>query len=306
MDSSSSSRLIRSALGRSQSSVDFGRAPAFALAPALALALALVLGTMSAACGSDDEGVPVAPEATDLASGPTSAPADEVGPAATSEVDVSGTADVSGRVDVSGTVDDSGPPTATGDIAARLAELTGADAVTVVEDWGAFSDTDEVEATISRNLGMGENAMVLALDADDASGLPDGARFLGLSFDVDEAAPHDFVGFNRSLDEPADWSGASAVALWVDGTDAAEVNLVFQFLERSGEAWRYEGPMPNGGAGSPLVLPLDSDTFAWANWSTEENGTIDAGSIDQYGVYVGHTGPGRSGVVRLGPIALIP
>lgn len=190
------------------------------------------------------------------------------------------------------------------DLAASLAKLAGADSATLVEDWAAFATADDVEGAIGRNLGMGANAMTLTLQA---SGLaPDlEASAVNIAYAIGADAPHDFVGFDRRLDAPADWTGARAVALWIDAAGAPGADLVFQFREGSGEVWRYQGSMPEATAGEPVLLALDAERFAWATWSREANGAIDLEAIDQYGVYVGHAGPGLDGVLMLGPIAIV-
>lgn len=199
------------------------------------------------------------------------------------------------------------------DRTAVLAEMIGVPSVTVVEDWSAFGGADAVEDAISRNLGQGENTMDLSLSAAAGSALPPG-DMLSLAYDIGAAAPDDFVGFNRDLQGPADWSGAAAIAMWLDGAAAPDVDLVFQFRERSGEVWRHEGsiaapagamPAPAGGLPQVAVLKLDKGTFERTDWSTAENDEIDLRAIDQYGVYVGHRGAGKAGVVGLGPIVLL-
>lgn len=259
----------------------------------LSMAVALALATVSGACAADDEAAPSMPEVSEYPGEPSSDGTDAVESAATT-IGATATA-------LAVSMGQSNDAT---DLAAELAELAGADSVTAVEYWAPFADVDEVEAAITRNLGVGDNAMTLTLGKADVSAPLQGPGLL-LTYDIPEAPPHDFVGFNRDLDGLADWSGASAVALWVGHARPASVNLVFQFRERSGEVWRHEGPMPALDSGAPLMLPLDTATFEWANWSTEENGTMDLGAIDQYGLYLGHTGPGRAGIVHLGPIALV-
>lgn len=265
----------------------------------LAGALALALGALASACAAGDDVAPAIPEATEAAGAPVAdaTTAAALDPATAASSDTLVAPDLPDAEGASGTSDSTAVPDA-------LAGLAGVEAVTIVESWDTFSDVEAVEAAIARNLGVGENTMELALAGAPATAGGLGAA-LELTYDIGAAAPHDFVGFNRSFDLPADWSGASAVAMWVDETADAGVNVVFQFRERSGEVWRYEGPMPTASDGAPLRLPLDLETFAWANWSTEENGAIDLDAVDQYGVYVGHAGPGRSGVVTLGPIVVV-
>lgn len=193
---------------------------------------------------------------------------------------------------------------AAGGRAAMLARMAGVPSVTIVEDWAAMGGADAIERAISRNLGQGENTMVLSTITPAGAALPSGG-VLALTYDIRAPAPDDFVGFNRDLGAPADWSGASAIAVWVDGSAAADANLVLQFRERSGEVWRHAGPMPAAGGDAPLVLSFDKDTFDRTDWSTADNDAIDVDAVDQYGLYVGHIGPGTSGVVQFGPIVVM-
>lgn len=267
------------------------RAP---IAAALLAALALIASACTRTEGDDPPPAPATEPSAPLDGMATDAAADE----ARSEPTDDASADESSApgADDPGASDDA--------LAASLADLAGAADATLVEDWSALGSSDGVEATVTRNLGMGENAMMLSLfSAQSAAPLPGAA--VEMSFTISEDDPHDFVGFDRTLDAPADWSEAHSAALWLDGSAAPGANLVFQFREASGEVWRYAGPMPKAGASEPLLLALDADTFAWAPWSREESGTIDLEAIDQYGVYVGHAGAGLGGVVMLGPIAVL-
>lgn len=269
--------------------------------PSIALSLLAALGTLASACGSAGEERPPSSPPTE-ASTPPDAPTMEPTAAADSSAASTASASTASPGGAGAVETEAGT-----DLASAMARLAGAEEATLVEDWSAFGDVDAVEGAIGRNLGMGENALALRL-VPAASPLAPGAQ-LELAYEIGAAAPHDFVGFDRSLDAPADWSGARAVALWVASEEATEVEVVFQFREASGEVWRHQGAMPAAAISSAgdgmVVLPFDPETFAWASWSREENGTIDLEDVDQYGVYVGHTGPGRSGAVRLGPIAVV-
>jgi hypothetical protein len=185
---------------------------------------------------------------------------------------------------------------------AELAKLAGVAQVDIVEDWEDYATVDQVEDTISRNLGIGDNLMDLTLERSDGQTLPPG-QVLAVAYDITSSAPDDFVGFNRDLGAAADWSGGTALAIWIDGSQAPDVDVVLQFRETSGEVWRSQQPLPS--MGQPLVLPLDTDTFQRTDWSASVNDQIDLGAIDQYGLYVGHTGPGRSGAAKFGPIVLV-
>ena len=264
----------------------------------IAAALLAALALLMVACSTDGGDRPPAAPATE-----PSEPVDGLATQAASGD--AGAEPTEGAASVATTApgaDDLGASDA--DLAASLAELAGADSATLVEDWAAYATADEVEGAIGRNLGMGANAMTLTLQT---SGLaPDlEASTVDIAYAIGAAAPHDFVGFDRRLEAPADWTGARAVALWIDAAGAPGADLVFQFREGSGEVWRYQGSMPEASAGEPVLLALDAERFSWATWSRESNGAIDLEAIDQYGVYVGHAGPGLDGVLLLGPIAVV-
>lgn len=176
--------------------------------------------------------------------------------------------------------------------------------VATVEDWLAFGDAAAVEATIERNLGAG-TANTMTLTLLDLTGSPGGQGGLGIDYEIGEDAPDDFVGFNRTLDEIQDWRGATHLALWVEPGSATTPDLVFQFRETSGEVWRYTGPLGGLRSDVPLMLPLAADTFTRADWSTEANGEIDLDAIDQYGIYIGHVGPGITGTLNIGVIGAV-
>ncbi|MEO8340799.1 MAG: hypothetical protein ABI604_13970, partial [Nitrospirota bacterium] len=90
-----------------------------------------------------------------------------------------------------------------------------------------------------------------------------------------------------------------------EGRAAPGVDVVFQFREGSGEVWRYEGALPAAVGGTMVSVMFDGGAFKWADWSTTSNGQIDLAVVDQYGVYVGHKGTGKTGVAQVGPIVLL-
>jgi hypothetical protein len=181
----------------------------------------------------------------------------------------------------------------------------GWEVVRVVEDWRAVNTAEQIEARITRNLGMGDTELALMpLSSPSVPGPLNGV--LG-SWRVNEARPNDFVGFNRDLDPAQDWSGGDVLAIWLDAGDRPRGNVVFQFREGAGseEVWRYEDAAAKVPATGPLLLPLEDDVFAWAPWSRESDGIIQREAIDQYGFYVGHAGPDLSGGFMLGAIAVL-
>jgi hypothetical protein len=265
-----------------------------------ALICVLVLGLVSVACASPGEGT-MTPESTVVGAGGITRVIPAPGEERTEQAPAQG---AEASTTIAALASEVAPSAPAADRAVALAALADVPSVTVVEDWATFQSADEIENTITRNLGMGDNSMDLSLDAAGGDTMPPGGALM-LTYRIGASAPHDFVGFNRDLDTVADWSGATAVAFWVAATSAPDVNVVFQFREHSGEVWRHAGAMPAPRAGAPLVVGVDKDAFLWADWSTTENGEIDLAAVDQYGFYVGHQGPGKSGTVRLGPIVLV-
>lgn len=185
---------------------------------------------------------------------------------------------------------------------AALAEAAAVDRLRIVEDWEAYRTAGELELGTQRNLGIGNNALTLRLEPSEEDGLPT-RKTLVMIFDIQEAAPEDFVGFDRDLGATQDWTGSRAVGLWVSAQEPSEADLVFQFRELSGEVWRCQQPLPKGE--TFLVLSLDADTFRRTEWSPLQNGQIDLQAVDRYGLYVGHRGPAKAGTVRFGPIVRI-
>lgn len=195
-------------------------------------------------------------------------------------------------------------PAGAGTPQAPAVVVPGADVVAVVENWQALSDTASVEAAIERNLGAGAtNTMTLALL--DPWAAPGGQGGLAIDYWIGEEAPDDFVGFNRSLASAQDWREATHLGVWADPGSTSIVELVVQFKEASGEVWRYQGPAGDIPVDGLLLLPLDASTFTWADWSTTENGEIDLAAINQYGVYIGHVGPGVVGTLSIGALAAV-
>jgi hypothetical protein len=191
-----------------------------------------------------------------------------------------------------------------GTTAAPEVVVPGADVVAVVEDWQALSDTAAAEAAIERNLGAGTaNTMTLALL--DPWAAPGGQGGLAIDYQIGEEVPDDFVGFNRTLAPAQDWREATHLAVWADPGSTTAVELVVQFREASGEVWRYKVPAVGIPVDGLLLLPLDTRTFTWADWSTTENGEIDLAAINQYGIYVGHVGPGLTGTLNIGVIGAV-
>jgi len=170
----------------------------------------------------------------------------------------------------------------------------------VIEDFESYGSDEALRAVYSINdaWGWSVGQLNLASPPDVGSG-NQGAAF---HYEIKSPAPADYAGFERAF--PAqDWRGHSTFRIWVK-SDGSSMNLVIQFRESSGEVWRYLTNLSTFGV-KDLRLPLNKATFHWADWSTQENGRIDLGAIDHYGIYVGHDGLG-SGTIYLDDIRMTP
>jgi len=186
------------------------------------------------------------------------------------------------------------------DAAAWSSQVAGT-TVVLVDDWKAANDSGDPESYVDVNRAVSDNAMTIQTSTLER---PQQAWSIDLAYGISAPAPNDYVGFDRDLPQLQDWSAADQALIDVDATRAPGVTFVFQFWEASGEVWRYSVPVTDLAAGEPLTVALDSQHFERAAWSTRDNDAIDLGAIKTYGVYVGHTGPGRAGSITLGAIAV--
>jgi hypothetical protein len=186
------------------------------------------------------------------------------------------------------------------DAVAWVQSQVGSPAVVLVDDWKAANDSGQPESYVKENLAANGNTMRIQPSALARAQQP---WSIDLAYGISALDPNDYVGFDRDLPQAQDWSGTDHIVIDVDASQAPEVALVFQFWEASGEVWRHTALLSSLAKGEPLTVPLDTQHFQRAEWSTRANDAIDLGAINTYGVYVGHTGPGRAGVVTLGAIA---
>ena len=177
----------------------------------------------------------------------------------------------------------------------------GSGAVVLVDDWKAANDSGDPESAVSENVATNANTMGLR---PSTLARPQQPWSVDMAYGITSPEPNDYVGFDRDLPRAQDWSRADHMLVDVDGRQAADVTMVVQFWEASGEVWRHSARLSSLPAGEPLRVPLNSQYFERAPWSTRANDAIDLDAVNSYGVYVGHTGPGRAGVVTLGAIAV--
>jgi hypothetical protein len=179
------------------------------------------------------------------------------------------------------------------------AQVSPAESV-LIDDWKAANDSGQPESLVKENLAVSGNALRIEPSTLQRAQQP---WSIDLAYGISAAAPNDYVGFDRDLPQQQNWSGADHVLIDVDASRAPGVALVFQFWEASGEVWRHTASLSSLVPGEPLRVPLDSQHFERAGWSARVNDVIDLDAIDTFGVYVGHTGPGRAGNLTLGALA---
>jgi len=171
----------------------------------------------------------------------------------------------------------------------------------VVEDWSSYADDAALQSAFTTNKGWANNEIKLTRLPAGAS--PLGPAGVAVAYEIQAAAPNDYVGFERDLAVPQDWSGYKELALAVQTTDRSDRQLVIQFQEPSGEVWRHRLKLRDVPLDGLVTVPLDPSAWEWADWSTPGNKQLDLGQINHVGVFIGHTGPG-AGEVRLGTVAL--
>jgi hypothetical protein len=248
------------------------------------VALALCLTVMTAACApaADRTPAPASPVAQTV---PTEAAVTERAPYPAAETP-------------GATVLTEG--TSAADATAWVQAQVGATTMVLVDDWKAANDSGQPASSVKENLGVSGNALHIQPSALARAQQP---WSIDLAYGISAPEPNDYVGFDRDLPQQQNWSGTDHILIDVDPSQAPGVAMVFQFWEASGEVWRYTAPLSSVVKGEPLTVPLDTQHFQRAEWSTRVNDAIDLGAIDSYGVYVGHTGPGKAGNLTLGAIA---
>lgn len=112
---------------------------------------------------------------------------------------------------------------------------------------------------------------------------------------------NDYVGIERNLAAPLDWSGYSAICFWLDNPDF-EGFIIFQFKELGSEAWKYQAPLQPGTVGE-ICLALNDDVFAID--SEKLNNIMDLTAVDNYAIYLGEGGV-TAGTVYIDAIQLKP
>ncbi len=171
-----------------------------------------------------------------------------------------------------------------------------------VESWSRYADIDAFTSAVRIVLGNPANDIRLAFtDAPSITG-PEGTTALSIRYRVASPAPDDYVGFVRDLDPPVDWRGWGGVTFFAAIDGELRGPVVFRFREVSGEVWQAVAPLGAAGHGA---LHFDLRGLEPAPQSPRTNGQVGLGAIDQYGIEIGHAGPGLAGTLLLGQNFLV-
>ena len=171
----------------------------------------------------------------------------------------------------------------------------------MIEDWSGYADDDALVDAYSFNTAVPDNDLELQIRSDGAPGVSTGVTAV---YSITAPAPNDYVGFDRALGTAEDWSPYTHLAVQVEPGDRTKSQLVVQWHEASGEVWRHRTQFADIPADGKLLIPLTADAWEWADWSDERNQALDLDAVVQFGVYMGHNGPG-AGSVKLGTIEVV-
>lgn len=169
-----------------------------------------------------------------------------------------------------------------------------------LDDFETYGSDGALNAAYSVNDIGGANTGQLRLAF--APNTYTGGTSAAFHFDIKNPYPDDYAGFERTF-TTQDWRPFRSFCVWVRSSGGGW-DLVIQFREDSGEFWRYRVKQSTFGD-RDFCLPLNEQTFEWADWSAAENGRIDRDGIDYYGFFVGHGDLG-SGTIYVDSIRLEP
>ncbi|MGC9332707.1 MAG: hypothetical protein ACP5JJ_01050, partial [Anaerolineae bacterium] len=169
----------------------------------------------------------------------------------------------------------------------------------MVEDAESYSSAASLNAAYQINHCWDANEGQLTLSAPPHVG--EGTQAIAFWFNIRQAPPNDYVGFERFLATAQDWSGHSHLCLWTE-SDGSINDVVIQFREKSGEVWKHYLPVSPGGRES--CVPLSEGVFVHADWSARGNDRIDPSAVDYYGIYVHRSQPG-SGTIYVDNLRVV-
>ena len=168
----------------------------------------------------------------------------------------------------------------------------------MLDGFESYSSDSALRSAYATNDAWGKNVADLRLASP-----PDvrtGNRSASFYFDIRNAPPDDYAGFERSF-SAQDWRSYDALCLWIKG-NRLPWDLVIQFREASDEVWRYRLNLSSFTA-QDFCLGLDEHTFQRADWSTYDNDRLDLQAIEYYGFFLGEGGLG-SGTIYVDDIRL--
>jgi hypothetical protein len=122
---------------------------------------------------------------------------------------------------------------------------------------------------------------------------------LSLTYQIDQAAPDNYVGLERKLPVAQNWSNFSSMQLWVRN-DANPKDLIFQWGEAAaggGEVWKVRFPLLAGEI-RLLQATLSTEAFRRADWSPVGNAQMDLDQVNYYGFYIEQARP-AAGIIYL-------
>lgn len=127
-----------------------------------------------------------------------------------------------------------------------------------------------------------------------------GANSLAVVYQL-SPVPGDYLGVERNLTAPQDWSGYRQICFWLDNS-SFEGFFIFQFKEQGSETWKYRAPITPHTRGE-MCLELNDQVFEVS--SEKLNNIMDLTAVDNYAFYLGEGGH-TEGTLYLDALQLKP
>jgi mannan endo-1,4-beta-mannosidase len=156
----------------------------------------------------------------------------------------------------------------------------------MVEDFEAYADSDELRRAFVRN--PGGNNIVAELVTTDASG-----QLMSYQYTIGNPS---YAGLTRQNHK--DWTGFTGLEFWL-APDESRRELVVQLHEQSGEYWEAVLSLDQKEAFTPRI-PFKA--FRHPPWSNYGNGVVDLNQIVDFSFYVG--GAAGSGTIFIDTVKL--
>ena len=125
-----------------------------------------------------------------------------------------------------------------------------------------------------------------------------GQSSLRVEYDV-RIETGDFVGIERNLTAPMDWSEYDTVCFWIENPSFSGF-FIFQFKEKDSESWKYRVPVQAGMSGE-TCLSLSKENFELN--SRGLNNILELEQVDNFAFYFGEGGS-ASGVIYIDALQL--